>query len=130
MQRLRLINLRTKSAIAMVKVPLGQEGWLSVEMAEDALVRCFVAPFASVRSCEEAVAVFECIEGALQLIVSNANPVRKACLTLSLPPDSFGARFRLTASHGCWKEEAAQDVLYVAAGFERSRDGVVDLLIK
>ena len=39
-------------------------------MAEDALVRGFVAPFADVRSHEEAVAVFRCLEVVLLSILS------------------------------------------------------------
>ena len=48
----------------MVKIPLGQEGRLSVEMAEGTLLYCLVAPFANVRSCEDAVVVFRCLEVA------------------------------------------------------------------
>jgi len=51
----------------MIKVPVGYEGWLLAEMVEDALVRLVVA---SVRSCEEVVAVCQYLEVAFLLTVS------------------------------------------------------------
>lgn len=56
MQRLRLISLRTRSAIAIVKVPSGQEDWLLEAMVEGALFRSRVARVASVRSYADVVA--------------------------------------------------------------------------
>ncbi len=68
MEDVQAIQSGTKVLIAMANVPSNLESWLSVEMAEDALDRCFVVPFASVRSCEGVAAVFRHLELAMLLI--------------------------------------------------------------